>query len=77
MNPMTVCLFRRRFFTVCQFSFSHLALFLRSYENEHMLFIKEKSSLDNRVGRFGVAIFFAVVIYFLFGIIDDVSRFLE
>lgn len=42
-----------------------------------MLFVKENSSLDNRVGRFGVAIFLAVVVYFLIGIIDDISRFLE
>lgn len=42
-----------------------------------MLFVKENSSLDNRVGRFGVAIFFAVLIYFLFGIVTDVLRWLE
>lgn len=42
-----------------------------------MLFVKEKTSLDNRVGRFAVTLFLAVAIYFLFGIFEDISMFLE
>lgn len=41
-----------------------------------MLFVKEKTSLDNRVGRFAVTLFLAVAIYFLFGIFEDISMFL-
>lgn len=41
-----------------------------------MLFVKEKTSLDNRVGRFAVTLFLAVVIYFLFGVFEDISTFL-
>lgn len=39
-----------------------------------MLFVKENSSLDNRVGRFAVSVFLAVLIYFLIGIFSDFSR---
>lgn len=42
-----------------------------------MLFVKENSSLDNRVGRFGVAVFLAVVVYFLIGIVADIRSFLR
>jgi len=42
-----------------------------------MLFIKKQTSLDNRVGRFAIALFFAVLFYFLFGIISDISRMFE
>ncbi len=48
-------------------------LFVGSFR---MLFVKEKTSLDNRVGRFAVTLFLAVAIYFLFGIFEDVSMFL-
>ncbi len=41
-----------------------------------MIFVKEKPSLDNRVGRFAVVLFFAVLIYFLIGIATDVVGFL-
>ncbi|MFZ1735387.1 MAG: hypothetical protein WAU31_00370 [Candidatus Moraniibacteriota bacterium] len=41
-----------------------------------MLFVKEKTSLDNRVGRFAVTLLLVVIVYFAIGIIDDVSMFL-
>lgn len=41
-----------------------------------MLFVKEKTSLDNRVGRFAVTLFLVVTIYFVIGMIEDVSMFL-
>ena len=42
-----------------------------------MLFVKDNPSLDNRVGRFGVAVFLIVLAYFLIGIVADISRMLE
>lgn len=42
-----------------------------------MFLVKEKPSLDNRVGRFAVTIFFIVLAYFLIGIAMDVLRMLE
>ena len=42
-----------------------------------MLFVKEKPSLDNRVGRFAAVLFLAVLVYFLVGIAADISSFLK
>lgn len=56
----------RVLFQDCRLSNYHYFLF--------MLFVKENSSLDNRVGRFAVSVFLAVLIYFLIGIFSDFSR---